>query len=65
MYFKVLHFGILTMPFLVLAAAVTTIILFALTPATTLVAAAQIDGLSIGIIRTVGGGLVALQLANA
>ena len=48
--------------FLVLAAAATTIILFALTPATTLVAAAQIDGLSIGIIRTVGGGLVALPL---
>jgi hypothetical protein len=47
---------------LVLAAAATTIILFALTPATTLVAAAQIDGLSIGIIRTVGGGLVALPL---
>lgn len=48
--------------FLVLAAAATTIILFALTPATTLVAAAQIDGFSIGIIRAVGGGLVALPL---
>jgi drug/metabolite transporter (DMT)-like permease len=48
--------------FLVIAAAATTIILFALTPATTLVAAAQIDGFSIGIIRTVGGGLVALPL---
>jgi len=48
--------------FLVLAAAAMTIVLFALTPATTLVAAAQIDGFSIGIIRTVGGGIVALPL---
>jgi drug/metabolite transporter (DMT)-like permease len=37
-------------------------VLFALTPATTRLAAAQIDGLSVGIIRTVGAGLVALPL---
>jgi drug/metabolite transporter (DMT)-like permease len=48
--------------FLVLAAAATTVILFALTPATTLVAVTQIDGFSIGIIRSVGAGCVALPL---
>lgn len=47
---------------LVLVAASVTIILFALTPSTTLVAVTQIDGFSIGIVRTVGTGLVALPL---
>jgi drug/metabolite transporter (DMT)-like permease len=46
----------------IFAAACLTIVLFALTPATTRLAAVQIDGLSVGIIRTVGAGLVALPL---
>jgi drug/metabolite transporter (DMT)-like permease len=46
----------------VFAAAAVTIILFALTPATTRIAITQIDGLSIGIIRTVGAGLITLPL---
>lgn len=46
----------------IFAAASLTIVLFALTPATTRLAASQIDGLSIGIIRSVGAGLIALPL---
>jgi drug/metabolite transporter (DMT)-like permease len=47
---------------LVFAAACLTIVLFALTPATTRLAAMQVDGLSIGIIRAAGGGIVAFPL---
>lgn len=46
----------------IFAAASLTIVLFALTPATTRLAATQIDGLSIGLIRSVGAGVLALPL---
>ena len=46
----------------VFAAACLTIVLFALTPATTRLAATQIDALSVGIVRSVGAGLIALPL---
>jgi drug/metabolite transporter (DMT)-like permease len=48
--------------FLVFGAACAAIILFALVPATTRIAAAQLSGLSIGLIRTVGAGLFSLPL---
>jgi drug/metabolite transporter (DMT)-like permease len=46
----------------IFGAACLTVVLFALTPATTRLAAAQLDGFSIGIIRAVGAGTVALPL---
>jgi drug/metabolite transporter (DMT)-like permease len=49
----------------VFAAACLAIILYALVPATTRIAAVQLDGLSIGLIRTVGAGLVSLPLLFA
>ena len=48
--------------FLVIAAGALTISLFALTPTTTRIAVVQIDGSLIGIIRTVGAGVVAFPL---
>jgi hypothetical protein len=47
---------------LVLAAGILTITLFALTPTTTPVAIIEVDGLDIGLIRTVGGGALAIAL---
>jgi drug/metabolite transporter (DMT)-like permease len=49
-------------PALVFAAACFAIVLFALVPATTRMAAARLDGLSIGLIRTVGAGAAAMPL---
>jgi drug/metabolite transporter (DMT)-like permease len=46
----------------VFAAACVTILLFALTPATTRFATLQMDGLTIGIMRTVGAGAIVLPL---
>lgn len=46
----------------VFAAACFAIILYALVPATTRIAADQLDGLSIGLIRVVGAGLLSLPL---
>jgi drug/metabolite transporter (DMT)-like permease len=48
--------------YLVFGAACAAVILFALVPATTRIAAAQLSGLSIGLIRTVGAGLFSLPL---
>jgi drug/metabolite transporter (DMT)-like permease len=48
--------------FLVFASAGLTICLFGLTPATTHIAVLQIDGLTVGMLRTVGAGIVALPL---
>lgn len=48
--------------FPVFAAAALTIALFGLTPATTRIAGAQIDGLALGLIRTVGAGVVAAPI---
>ena len=45
--------------FLVIAAALLTVSLFALTPTTTRIAVVQIDGSLVGLIRTVGAGLTA------
>jgi drug/metabolite transporter (DMT)-like permease len=45
-----------------LAAGLLTITLFALTPTTTRMAIAQISGLDIGLVRTVGGGAMAIAL---
>jgi drug/metabolite transporter (DMT)-like permease len=45
-----------------LAAGLLTITLFALTPTTTRLAITQVDGFDIGLIRTVGGGTIALML---
>jgi drug/metabolite transporter (DMT)-like permease len=47
---------------LVFAAASTTIVLFGLTPATTRMAVAQVDGLTIGVFRTVVAGLFTVPL---
>jgi drug/metabolite transporter (DMT)-like permease len=47
---------------LVFAAACSAVVLFALVPATTRMAAAQLDGLSIGLIRATGAGLASLPL---
>jgi drug/metabolite transporter (DMT)-like permease len=47
---------------IVLLAAALTITLFALTPSTTRIAVTQIDGFSLGIIRSVGAGLLALPI---
>lgn len=49
-------------PALVFAAACFAVVLFALVPASTRIAAAQLDGLSIGLIRVVGAGLASLPL---
>jgi len=46
----------------IFAAAFLTIVLFALTPATTRLAEAQIDGLWIGIIRSVGACVITIPL---
>jgi drug/metabolite transporter (DMT)-like permease len=46
----------------VLAAACFAIILYALVPTTTRIAAVQLDGLSIGLIRTAGPGLLSVLL---
>jgi drug/metabolite transporter (DMT)-like permease len=45
-------------PSLVFAAACVAIILFALVPASTRIAGLQLDGLSVGLIRAVGAGLL-------
>lgn len=47
---------------LVFAAACFAVILFALVPATTRIAAAQLSGLSIGLVRTVGAGFLSVPL---
>jgi len=47
---------------LVFAAAGMAVVLFALVPSTTRIAAAQLDGFSIGLIRASGAGLAALPL---
>jgi len=47
---------------LIFGAACAAVILFALVPATTRIAAAQLSGLSIGLVRTVGAGLFSLPL---
>ena len=52
-------------PFLVFGAASFAVILFALVPATTRIAGAQVTGLSIGLIRTVGAGFFSLPLLLA
>lgn len=44
------------------AAAGLAILLFALTPVTTRIAAAQIDGFTLGVFRTVGAGIVATPI---
>jgi drug/metabolite transporter (DMT)-like permease len=44
------------------AGGILTITLFALTPTTTRVAISQVDGVDIGLIRTVGGGAIAVAL---
>jgi drug/metabolite transporter (DMT)-like permease len=49
-------------PSLVLVAACFAVILFALVPATTRIAATQVCGLSIGLMRTVGAGCLSLPL---
>jgi drug/metabolite transporter (DMT)-like permease len=49
-------------PLLALGAGLLSILLFALTPTTTRIAIAQIDGLGIGLIRPVGGGAMAIAL---
>jgi O-acetylserine/cysteine efflux transporter len=46
----------------VIAAAATTITLWALTPVTTRFAAGQLDGISIGLVRTIGAGAIAAPL---
>ena len=46
----------------IFAAASLTIILFGLTPVTTRIAGEQIDGMSIGLIRSLGAGLFAVPL---
>lgn len=45
-----------------LAAGIITITLFAMTPTTTRVAITQVNGLDIGLIRTLGGGGIAIAL---
>jgi drug/metabolite transporter (DMT)-like permease len=45
-----------------LAAGTLTIILFALTPTSTRVAITTIDGFTVGLMRTVGGGAIAIAL---
>lgn len=47
---------------LIFGAAASTVILFALTPTTTRVAVAQVDGLTIGLLRPVAAGLAAAPL---
>lgn len=49
-------------PVLVFAAACFSIVLFALAPTTTRIAGAQLDSFSIGLIRTVGAGLLTFPL---
>ncbi|MFZ3359853.1 MAG: DMT family transporter, partial [Xanthobacteraceae bacterium] len=49
-------------PALIIAAACSAVLLFALVPATTRIAAVQLDGLTIGLIRTTGAGLFAFPL---
>jgi len=48
--------------FFVFLAACFAVLLFALVPATTRIAAAQLSGLSIGLIRTVGAGIFSIPL---
>lgn len=60
---RVSPFGAIPLqPALIFAAAGLAIILFALVPATTRIAASQLSGLSIGLIRTVGAGFFSLPL---
>jgi drug/metabolite transporter (DMT)-like permease len=47
---------------LIFAAACLAVVLFALVPASTRIAGLQLDGLSIGLIRTVGAGLLTAPL---
>ncbi len=47
---------------LILGAATITITLFALTSATTRIAVGLVDGVTLGILRTIGAGLFALPL---
>ncbi len=56
------RFGLRLKPALVFAAACFSVVLFALAPTTTRIATTQLDGLSIGLIRTVGAGLLTFPL---
>jgi drug/metabolite transporter (DMT)-like permease len=60
---KVLHSASVNLRLLlVLGAACCAVVLFALVPATTRIATAEISGLSLGLVRAVGAGFFALPL---